>query len=137
MNRRVFLASLMTSAAVVAVSGCGPKAPYELVPISGVATYQGKPIPTGFRVEFIPADGSRSSFGNIQEGGKFEAVHTPSQKGVKSGTCQVKIYWNDNPEINPVPEEYAEMIAKYGHTGTDVKEIEIKKKDKNFKIDFE
>jgi len=29
------------------------------------------------------------------------------------------------------------MIAKYGHTGTDVKEIEIKKKDKNFKIDFE
>ncbi len=134
MNRRVFLASL---AAVVAVGGCAPKAPYALVPISGVATYQGKPIPNGFRVEFEPVDGSRASFGNIQEGGKFEAIHTPSQKGVKTGMCKVKIFWNDNPEINPVPEEYAEMIAKYGMSGTDVKEIEIKKKNNNLKIDFE
>ena len=136
MNRRVFLASL-ASAAVVAVSGCGPKAPYELVPISGVATYQGKPIPTGFRVEFEPSDGSRPSFGQIQDGGKFEVVHTASQKGVKAGACKVKIYWNGNPETDPVPEEYAEMIAKYGPSGTDVSEIEIKKKDNNFKLDLE
>ncbi|MBQ7110044.1 MAG: hypothetical protein IJO06_02385 [Thermoguttaceae bacterium] len=136
MNRRVFLASL-ASAAVVAVSGCGPKAPYELVPISGVATYQGKPIPTGFRVEFEPTDGSRPSFGNIQEGGKFEVVHTASQKGVKAGPCKVKIYWNGNPETDPVPEEFAEMMSKYGMTGSDVKEVEIKKKDNNFKLDLE
>ncbi len=136
MNRRVFLASL-ASAAVVAVSGCGPKAPYQLVPISGVATYQGKPIPTGFRVEFEPTDGSRPSFGNIQEGGKFEVVHTASQKGVKAGPCKVKIYWNGNPETDPVPEEFAEMMSKYGMTGSDVKEVEIKKKDNNFKLDLE
>ncbi len=136
MNRRVFLASL-ASAAVVAVSGCGPKAPYELVPISGVATYQGQPLPTGFRVEFEPTDGSRPSFGNIQDGGKFEVIHTASQKGVKAGMCKVKVYWNGNPETDPVPEEFAEMLSKYGMSGTDVKEVEIKKKDNNFKVDFE
>ena len=136
MNRRVFLASL-ASAAVVAVSGCGPKAPYDMVPISGVATYQGAPLPTGFRVVFEPTDGSRSSFGNIQEGGKFEAVHTASIKGVKAGTCKVKVFWNGNPETDPVPEEFAELMSKYGMTGTDVKEVEITKKDNKYKVDFE
>lgn len=136
MNRRVFLASL-TTAAVVAVSGCAPKAPYALVPISGVATYRGEPIPTGFRVEFEPTDGGRPSFGQIQAGGKFEVVHTASQKGVKAGPCKVKIYWNGNPETEPVPDDFAEMIVKYGPAGTDAPEIEIKKKDLNFKLDLE
>ena len=135
MNKTIYIAALLV-ATLVTICGCKPKAPYGLVPIAGVATYQGQPIPVDFRVEFEPTDGSRSSFGNIQEGGKFEAVHTASQKGVKAGMCKVRVYWNKNPLTDPVPEEYEEMIEKYGMTGPDAPEVEITKKDKNFKIDF-
>ncbi|MGI6402303.1 MAG: hypothetical protein ACOX0A_09410 [Thermoguttaceae bacterium] len=134
MNKSIFVAAVLV--AVVAVVGCKPKAPYGLIPISGVATYQGQPIPEGFRIEFEPTDGSRASFGNIEAGGRFEAIHTASQKGVKAGPCKVRIYWNKNPETEPVPEEYSEMMAKYGMSGPDALDVTIEKKSKDFKVEF-
>ena len=135
MNRRSFLAT-MACGATLAVVGCKPKAPYSLVPISGVATYNGNPLPVGFTVQLEPTDGSRASMGKIQEGGKFEMRHTASQMGAKPGTNVVHVYWNDPPEVNPVPDEYKKMMEKYKFGGTENMTVEISKKDANFKIDF-
>ena len=135
MNRRSFLTTSALGS-VALVVGCKPKAPYALVPISGVATYNGKPLPTGFTVQLEPPDGARASVGVIREGGKFEMVHTPSQKGAKPGTNVVHIYWNDPPEVNPVPDEYKNLMAKYGFSGSEKMTVEVSKKDANFKIDF-
>lgn len=137
MNRRLLILSFLSCCVAVAFCGCGPKAPYELVPIEGVATYQGTPLPVGFIIQFEPTDGSRPSSGIIREGGTFEAVHTASQKGVKQGPCKIRVYWNEPPELKPVPEEFAEMVARFGMSGPDAPEVEIKKKDKKFEVKFE
>ena len=137
MNKISFAFLGLVCACLFATIGCAPKAPYSLVEISGVASYQGTPLPEGFRVEFAPTDGSRPSFGVIHPGGKFELVHTASQKGAKVGTCKVRVYWNENPQTNPAPEEYQEMLSKYGMTGEDAPEVEVSKKDKDFKVNFE
>ena len=137
MNKISFAFLGLVCACLFATIGCAPKAPYSLVEISGVASYQGTPLPEGFRVEFEPTDGSRPSFVIIQPGGKFELVHTASQKGAKVGTCKIRVYWNENPQTNPAPEEYQEMLSKYGMTGEDAPEVEVSKKDKDFKVNFE
>ena len=136
MNRRTFLAYSCVSLLGATAVGCGPKAPYEIAPIKGVATYNGKPLPEGFTLQFEPADGSRPSVAKINSDGSFEAVHTASQKGVKPGSNAVVVYWNDPPEVNPVPEEFAPLVKKYGFGGSDKMTVEISKKDSNFKVDF-
>ena len=136
MNRRMFLASV-GAGALVAISGCKPKAPYALVPISGTVTYQGKPLDERFHIQFEPDDGSRPSMGKIGSDGSFEAVHTASQKGVKQGPCAVVVYWNGDPVVDPVPEEFADMVAKYGFTGSDKLKVEISKKDTKFEVKYE
>lgn len=136
MERRVFLSSLC-AAALVSVVGCGPKAPYDLVPIAGTVTYKGQPLDDRFHIQFVPNDGTRASMSKLDSKGNFEAVHTPSQKGVKPGTCTVEIYWNENPQVVPIPEEYTEMFEKYGFTGSDKMTVEIKGKNKKMQIAFE
>lgn len=138
MNRRAFLSASFGAVLCGVVAGCNnAKAKYALVPVKGVVTYQGKPLPSGFRVEFAPADGSRASFGNLADDGTFEAIHSPQQKGVKTGTCKVQVYWNADPTVTPVPDEYKDLIARYGFTGTENYTVEISKKESNLEIKFE
>ena len=117
-------------------AGCGGKNPYKIVPVRGTATYQGKPLPADFMLEFKPAEG-RASMGKIQgEAGSFEAIYSPSKKGVQVGEQTVRILWGKNPETDPVPEEYVEMMTKYGMESPG-KKIEIKKKDLNLTLEFD
>ncbi len=137
MNRRSFLATTGVGALCL-VCGCKPKAPYEVVPFSGKVTYQGKPLPNTFHIEFQNDDGSRPSMGKIiDDAGSFETWHTGTQKGVKPGSNTVTVYWDSDPTVTPVPEEYADMIAKYGFTGTDKLKVDIKGKDSKFEVKFE
>ncbi len=135
MNRRVFLTSLSAGTLLLAC-GCKPKAPYELAQIAGTVTYQGKPLDERFHIQFVPSDGTRPSMGKLDENGHYEAVHTLAQKGVKPGPCTIEIHWNANPNVTPVPDEYKELIAKYGFTGSEKLSVEIVGKDKKFDIDF-
>jgi len=136
MDRRSFLATGV--GALCLVCGCKPKAPYEIVPLSGKVTYQGKPLPNTFHIEFEAGDGSRPSMGKIlDDAGSFETWHTGTQKGVKPGPNTVTVYWDADPNVTPVPEEYVDMIAKYGFTGTDKLKVEIKGKDSKFEVKFE
>ena len=136
MDRRTFLASASVGALAV-VCGCKPKAPYSLVPISGTVTYQGKPLDDRFHLQFEPTDGSRPSMAKVNADGTFEAVHTASQKGVKPGENKIVVYWNDPPEVNPVPEEYKDLFAKYGFTGSEQLTMTIEKKDSKFEVKYE
>lgn len=135
MQRRAFLLATLTLG-TLASTGCKPKAPYTLVPIKGVVKYNGQPLPEGFTVQFEPEDGSRASFGKINSDGSFEAIHTATEKGVKAGKNAVRLYWNDPPEVNPVPEEYKALMAKYGFGGSDTMTVEITKKDNKFEVNF-
>lgn len=136
MDRRLFLSSLGAGALLTLV-GCKPKAPYELVPISGVVKYKGQPLDDKFHIEFTPKDGSRPSMARINADGSFEAVHTASQKGVKPGSNEVIVYWNADPTVTPVPDEFKEMMEKYGFTGKAKLTVEITKKDNNFEVNYE
>ena len=119
----------------VMIFGCGPKAPYDLVLIEGVATYAGKPIAKEFRLEFRSLDGKRPSTAFIKkDDGKFVAAHTLHQDGVPPGKCQVNIMWGGDIGTSPPP-EYAPMLQKYGF-GTEGLQVEFTKHDKKFKLDF-
>jgi len=118
---------------MVTLLGCGPKAPYDVVRLEGVATYAGQPIAPGFRLEFRPLDGKRVSTAMTKDGGSFVAAHTAHQDGISVGNHQVTIQWD--PLGPPVAPEYAPMLEKYGY-GTEGLKIEITKPDKKYKLDF-
>lgn len=132
-NMKKFLA-VFTLIACVLIIGCGKKAPYDVVPIEGTASYKGQPLPPNFRIDFQPEDGKRGSSASITEGGKFIAQHTLEQDGVPTGTCGAVVSWEGPMGTSP-PQEYQPMIKKYGY-GTPGLEVEITKKDKKFKLDF-
>ena len=73
----------------------------------------------------------------VNADGTFEAVHTASQKGVKPGENKVVVYWNDPPEVTPVPQEYMELFDKYGFTGSAQLTMTIEKKDSKFEVKYE
>ena len=126
---------LAISAAFLLQAGCGPKAPYDLVLLEGVATYAGKPISKDFRLEFSSLDGKRPSTAFIKaDDGKFVAIHTVNQDGVPSGQCRVNIMWGGDIGTTP-PKEYEPMLKKYGF-GTAGLKLEFTKHDKKYKLDF-
>ena len=126
---------LLFSFVMLLTIGCGPKAPYDLVLVEGVATYAGKPIPKRFRLSFQSADGKRPSSAAIkQDDGKFVAMHTLQQDGVPKGKCQVTVVWGGDIGTSP-PKEYEPMLKKYGF-GTEGLELEFTKNDRKFKLDF-
>ena len=73
----------------------------------------------------------------INADGSFEAVHTASQKGVKPGQNEVVVYWNEDPTVTPVPDEFKEMMEKYGFTGNAKLTVEITKTDNKFEVNYE
>ncbi|MGL6193882.1 MAG: hypothetical protein ACRC2T_03565 [Thermoguttaceae bacterium] len=120
---------------LIAVTGCGPKAPYQVVPIAGNAYYDDKPIPEGFRIDFCPVNGTRTSVGIIKgTEGAFTAIHSADQDGVATGPCKVNVGMVDALSNQP-PAEFAAMVAKYGF-GTDGIPVEITKKNMKIKIEF-
>ena len=116
------------------IIGCGPKAPYSIVPIEGVVTWDGKPIPKEFTLKFRPENGKMESTGFIKDGGKFTTIHTVDIDGVPTGNCTVHVIWSGGDGTSP-PEEYMPLVSKYGFA-SDGFPVEITKKDKKMKLDF-
>ena len=128
----MFVSLLLLAFATI---GCGPKAPYGIVEIAGVATFDGKPLPKNIKIDFIPEDGKRSSSAITRaDDGKFVAVHTVNQDGVPTGKCKVTVAWAGDIGTSP-PAEFAPMFKKYGF-GKEGMPIEITKADKKFQLDF-
>jgi hypothetical protein len=120
---------------MIELIGCQPKAPYDIIPLEGIATWQGKPIPKDFLIQFAPQDGKRQSSAYIQsDDGSFKVVHTASLDGVPVGKCKVTVSWAGPMESSP-PKEFQPLLKQYGFE-TQGLELELTKPDKKFQLDF-
>jgi hypothetical protein len=129
-----YFSILLFAFVAITIFGCGTKAPYGVVRVEGVVTWEGKQLPQDFILKFKPTDDKGESSGIIKTGGKFTAVHTPEIDGVPIGKCSVFVLWGGGLYSNP-PAEYEPLLKKYGF-GTEGLPLEIVKKDFNLKIDF-
>lgn len=73
-----FLSALVAVSCAVLVFGavgCGPKAPYRVVPVEGSVEWRGEPL-VGATLTFTPIEtDGRPSKATTREGGKFVAKH--------------------------------------------------------------
>ena len=126
-----FFMSFWVLVPIFCLSGCGPKADYAIVPIEGVASYNGAPLPDSCSLTFTVGE-HRASLGRIGAGGAFKTVHTPEIKGVPVGKAKVRVTWDAQGDP---PGEYKELFAKYGYDSEGL-EIEITKPDKTLRVEF-
>lgn len=86
----------------LALSGCseqvGPVGEViEVVPASGIVTFQGKPL-AGFQVTFMPVSGDRPSIGVSDATGKFVLGTNDAGDGAVAGANKVAVVWSP-PEL--------------------------------------
>lgn len=86
---RFFSLLLLASASLMLCTGCFGQKGLETAPVTGVVTYNGKPLPYG-RVSFRPQAGSPAT-GDIQSDGSFSLSTYGNGDGAIVGTHQVSI----------------------------------------------
>ncbi len=122
---------------LIALVGCGEKLPYPVAGIQGTVTYQGKPLPKGMFLQFIPADGEgRPSEAVVKDEGKFKAVYTRRTDGIQVGKMLMRVAWTGaGAEGETPPPEIGEIIKKYG-SASEGFPVDVTKADREFKIDL-
>lgn len=120
---------------LLALSGCGPKLPYEVVPFAGTVTYQGDPVP-GLPIFFLPEAG-RPSNGFSDKNGKFNMIYTAQVDGVQTGkgSFYVELTVGDGSQYNN--RELLQTIAAKYPKRNELLQFEITKKEKNFELKLE
>jgi hypothetical protein len=121
-------------------AGCGGGGP-QIVPIEGVATHNGEPVPN-IRIYFVPTDG-RPSWGITDETGRFKLDYDPEHTGAKVGTHTVWVL-DEGSNIDPTAaasgaarpkrsSSIGEIVGKYGREKSTL-QVEIKKADRNYQL---
>jgi hypothetical protein len=114
-------------------SGCQPSLPYEIVPLSGTVTYQGKPVPNT-EIVFAPEVG-RPSNGRTDDNGRFTMIYTVKYNGVQKG--KGKFFFPISRMIGDnSTSEFQKVLEKYGAENTPL-QFDIQKAEKNFEINLE
>jgi hypothetical protein len=132
----------MLALIVLAAAGCSRGGP-EIVPIEGVVTHKGQPVPN-LRIYFQPTDG-RPSWGISDANGHFVLDYDADYDGAKVGTHKVWVL-DESTNIDPTiamsggaqarpkrPPFMDEILAKYGRE-TSTLTVEVKKADRNFQL---
>jgi hypothetical protein len=91
------LATLVSVLGLVAWAGCTRQE--KLYQVSGVVTYDGKPIPKGL-IFFDPKTDGPQGFANILNG-KYDTAQ--QGKGVRGGAYDVRVNGFDGKEANEAP----------------------------------
>jgi len=132
----------IVSLLVVAIAGCGRSLPYQVVPLSGTLTYQGQPLDRQLILTFTPIGEGRASSAVVGTDGKFKAEYTNDVTGVQTGKLIVTLGdlgGSSDPmrmsSAAPLPPHVQEALQKYAFGGPGF-EIEITKKDTNYKLDL-
>ncbi|MBA2112911.1 hypothetical protein [Bremerella alba] len=86
---RLFGLLFMLSIGLMLCSGCFGQKGLETAPVTGIVTYNGKPLPYG-RVSFRPPAGSPAT-GEIQSDGRFSLSTYGNGDGAIVGTHQVSV----------------------------------------------
>lgn len=139
----VWAMTLLIAVLVAASSGCSRGGP-EVVPIEGVATHNGEPVPN-IRIYFMPTEG-RPSWGDTDEKGHFVLEYDPDRKGAKVGTHTVAIV-DLGTVVDPTvamgggqrPKRsaaIAELASKYDRKKSTLK-VEVTKADRDFQLKLE
>ena len=123
--------------------GCGKSGP-EVVPVSGVITYQGEPLAKAF-MEFLPDEG-RASWAQSDENGEFELHYRKGQMGARTGTHSVTVSFRaasmddeiarQQGKLKPHPDEET-ILEKYGANGSDPIRVEIPERMDDLEIKLE
>ena len=126
---RSVVGPLLVAAGFATAGGCQPGANRpKTVPVTGSVTFKGAPV-AGATVSFQATDGSRSSVGITDDGGKYAlttfvrgdgavpgeyrvSIKTITQAVVESTTADGKY----EPPSGPIPEPKNELPAKYAST---------------------
>lgn len=128
--------SVVICACFLVANGCGPKLPYEVVPIAGTITWKGEPVKSdAISITFIPEGEGRPSSASIAPDGKFTAIYSPQADGIQVGKCTMRLTWLADVG-GPCPKEWVPMFEKYG-TNSPGYSMEIKKADKKMVIALE
>jgi hypothetical protein len=100
---------------LAALAGCneGP----NVVTVSGILTYKGKPVTNAF-VDFVPEDG-RPSFGETDAEGRFKLIYTRKLDGVLVGKHKVSVRMR--PETRA--EQEAIMLGKRPRMSKELQEF--------------
>ena len=128
---------LIVAAALV---GCGQRGP-EGVPIEGLVTHNGEPVPN-LRIYFVSTEG-RPSWGDSDSSGHFVLDYDGQKKGAKVGTHKIWVVdlgsnvdptaamsGAARPKRSPAAAEVAQKYAQ----GKSTLEVEVKKADRNFQL---
>lgn len=114
---RASIERLLLAAAVLA-GGCGPRRP-AVVPVSGIVTLAGKPLPGGF-VRVVPAE-SRAATGQIGPDGRFTLGTFAEADGCVAGTHGVAVLGplpRGGETVAAVPEPAVVVPARYREAAT-------------------
>jgi hypothetical protein len=135
MRARVFL---LFSLVVVCVAGCSNEP--RVVEVSGVALYEGKPVPN-LLITFEP-DGGRPSWGITSAEGRFTLEYTATEKGAMVGTHKVTaVYRAATPDDEMSGKGQTPAVkavqAKYGDAAKTPMRLEIKQPEKNLELKFD
>lgn len=77
---------------LLVVVGCSSDTQVEMGRVTGTVFVDGAPAGAGLQIEFDPvAKGVRGSTAVTDELGQYEAVYSLSTKGVRVGSCVVKL----------------------------------------------
>lgn len=118
-------------------TGCGSSSDVSIGTVTGKVFIDGQPAPAGIRIEFDPvAKGVRGSTAVTDESGNYEADYSLSTKGVRLGTCVVKLEQpTEAPPApgqmpkRPFPNEFYEEIRQVNiSAGHNTVDLEISKK---------
>lgn len=91
-------APLLFILGLAALPGCGDQQE-KLYEVSGVVTYDGKPIPKGL-IFFDPQEGGPQGFANILDG-KYDTAQ--QGQGIRGGAYAIRVNGFDGKEANEAP----------------------------------
>lgn len=126
--------SIIVLAVVWLTNGCGPSGP-TVVPVSGVLTRGGQPVPN-LEIFFMPTQG-RNSVGHADEQGRFSMQYTADQDGALVGTHKVFVVFNppqSGAERAAAPAELRPILDKYGTLDKTPLTLEITKRVSDLEI---
>jgi hypothetical protein len=144
-------ALLVLLALIIPVLGCGKSGP-KLVKISGVVTFQGKPLARGL-INYTPVDngtrsGTRTSVGIIDTNGRYSMSTFSTRDGVLPGEYMVSIDGGMDPpgssgsieltaDGQPAAPGKAEIPIKYSSVSTSGLTASVPAESDEIEINFD
>ncbi|HWL08338.1 MAG TPA: carboxypeptidase-like regulatory domain-containing protein [Planctomicrobium sp.] len=126
---------------LVFLSGCGSRKEIPIASVSGIVTYQEKPVTQG-DISFMSNQGFGAS-AQIDSDGRY-SLRSQYGKGIPLGTYKVivtpppiLVNESENPRPQVQEKTHPEIPKKYRHFSTSELEIEIGEKPVTFNINME